>query len=178
MAEILIGSNNLTDCLKGDVQIQTIQLGNSQLWTASNNLPSWFPQNVDASADLHSYYGTDMSNYFVDVLYYSGGKYAYTRCYCNTLNALSIFTNNMSPPTQLKCSYSGNNKQIAIRTISYNADGTYYTRYAQNWSSSNITLMSQSTSIFTPAVCIIDWGNTTFSTSTPSGYSFEILVAQ
>lgn len=178
MAEILIGSNNLANCLKGDIQIQTIQLGNSQLWTASSNLPSWFPQNVNGPADLQTYYGTDMSNYFVDVLYYQNGKYLYSRCYCNTVNALSIITNNMSPPTQLRCSYSGNNKQIATRTIIYNADGTYYARDAKTWSTSNITLMSQSTSILTPSVCIIDWGNTTFSTSIPPGYSFEILVAQ
>lgn len=178
MAGILIGSNNLNDCKKGDIQIQTIWLGSSQLWSASNNLPSWFPQNVNGPVDLQTYFGADLSNYFVDVLYYQGGKYNYTRCYCNTLNSVFIMTNNVSPPTQLRCSYSGNNRRIAIRSITYNSDGSYYNNFYNNWSDVNITLMNQSTSVFIPGVCIIDWGNTTYGTSTASGYSFEILVAQ
>lgn len=177
MGKIYLGNNEIKKIYLGTNEVKKVYLGSTEVWGSAKLLPSWYPQNVNAPADLESYFGADMSNYFIDVLYYENGKYGYARCYCNTVNALSIITNNMSPPTQLTCSYSGRDRRIGVRRIVYNSDGSYYTRQQDNWDKFNITLMSQSTSIFTPSVCIIDWGNTTFSTSAPSGYTFEILTA-
>ena len=177
MGKIYLGNSEIKKIYLGTNEVKKVYLGSTEVWGSGTPLPAWFPQNVNPVADLETYYGTNMSSYFVDVLYCENGKYAYSRCYCNTVNAVSVITNNMSPPTQLKCSYSGNNRQIAVRSVFYNSDGSYYTREQKNWSTSNITLMSPASStIFTPSVCIIDWGNTTYTTWLPSGYSFEIIV--
>lgn len=178
MGKIYLEHNEIKKIYFGTNEVKKVYLGSTEVWSATKLLPSWFPQNVNGPADLESYYGADMSNYFVDVLYRSdNGIYGYARCYCDTVNALSIISNNMSPPTQLRASYSGRNHRVAVRRIEYKSDGSYYSRWLDNWSTTQITLMSQSASIFTPGICIIDWGNTTYSTSAPSGYTFEILTA-
>lgn len=176
MGKIYLGNSEIKKIYFGTNEVKKVYLGSTEIWGSTAVLPSWFPQNVNGPADLQTYFGADLSNYFVDVLYVESGIYNYTRCYCDTINSISIFTNNATPPTQLKISYTINNSQISRRSILYDSDGSYRTRTFKNWSTTNITLMSQTTSIFTPGICIIDWGNTTYSASAPSGYSFEILT--
>lgn len=177
MGKIYLGTNEIKKIYLGATEIKKVYKGSTEIWSSGPVLPSWFPQNVNGPADLQTYFGTDLSPYFIDVLDRSGQIYQYTRCYCNTINSARLYTNNVSPPTQLFFTYSVNNSRVATRTIAYTSNGTYYNRYNDNWRDYAINILSPGGSIFNPSVCIIDWGNTTFTTSAPSGYSFEILTA-
>lgn len=106
---------------------------------AEDKLPSWFPD-VNPVDDLASHFGTDMSEYYVDVcLYHTSGTYiySYARCYCDTDESVYVETYN---GTQLFLSYTGSSKKIAYRRVSYNADGTSSHYSNQDWSNMNINI--------------------------------------
>lgn len=123
--------------------------------TIEDKLPSWFPD-VNPVNDLSTHFGSDMSDYYVDVcLYYpsAGYRYTYTRCYCDTDESVYVKTTN---GTQLFLDMTGANKKVAFRKVIYTSEGAVYLYEDQAWSSMSINIGGDN--FDTSKVCIVDKG--------------------
>lgn len=141
MGKIILGTDEVDKIYLGSQDVNKVYLGDVEVWSASNvRVPPWFPEGADPVAELYAYWGTDLSQYFVDValiltdpLY----TYVYFRCYCNVANGLKIGTPN---GTQLFQYAPVANSRIAWREIAYTSAGAVGNHFTQSWT--DYTLLS------------------------------------
>lgn len=127
-----------------------------QVDATEDKLPSWFPD-VNPVNDLSTHFGSDMSDYYVDVCLYhpSPNIYSYTRCYCDTDESVYV-----KKPTwdgnQLILDYTGANKKVTFRKVTYTSEGAVFAYDGMAWSSS--TLNFGGDNFDTSKVCIVNKG--------------------